>query len=300
MAQLAPSEEDMRQAAPREQEPLDSEMVTAWMREHGAGFVLERNGEILAYGELNETADQRDAYWIGHVMVRPAQRGAGYGRTLVGSLLKHALVHMGARDVRISAFQDNPAALRCYLACGFREEARRKVDGRTLVDLRYLDESTERVLPRPAAALLVLAAAGMTALLLPSSARLWMQDLGGEVPGLSLIIGSFIAGIVGYFLHPLLPRRNGTTLERLLLPIIYAAAVAVVSALIAVALFFVFARLGLGVGSGLLHGSGPQLSSTQRPEGSTLVFQILSQSLAYGAAWGVILSLVTNIIEKRR
>ncbi len=300
VAQLAPSEEDMRQTAPREQAPIDTDMVVQWMRERHSGFVLERGGEILAYGELNENPDQPNAYWIGHVMVRPAQRGAGFGRTLVGALLKHSLVHLKARDVRISAFEDNPAAVRCYLACGFQEVGRRRFDGRILVDMRYRDASTERVLPRPAAALMVVAASGLTALLLPTSARFWVQDMSGDLPGFSLIIGSFIAGIVGYAFHPLLPRRNGTLVERLLLPVIYASAVAIVSAFIAVVLFFVLARLGLGVGAGLLRGAQGHLGGEQPLEGMPLILQILSQSLAYGAGWGMMLSALTYFIERRR
>lgn len=300
VAQLAPSEEDMRQAAPREQEPLDTDMVLQWMRERHSGFVLERDGQILAYGELNESTDRLDAYWIGHVMVRPAQRGAGFGRTLVGALLKHALTHLSAREVRISAFEDNPAAVRCYLACGFREEGRRRIDGRILVDMRYHDESSERVLPRPAAALLVIAAAGLTALLLPSAARFWLHDMSGEAPGFSLVLGSFMAGIIGYALHPLLPRRNGTRLERLLLPIIYSSTVALSSAIVAISVFFVLARLGVGIGSALLTAGTQHLGGDPSLEGIELALKILSQSLAFGAGWGVVLSLVTNTIEARR
>jgi hypothetical protein len=140
----------------------------------------------------------------------------------------------------------------------------------------------------------------MTALLLPSSARFWLQEMGDSLPGLTLLVGATTAGIVGYFLHPLLPRRAGTTLERRLLPVIYATTVSVVSALLAVALFFVLARLGLGVGSGLLVGGEIHLGEARQPEGFALVLQILSQSVMYGAAWGVVLSVFTNIIESRR
>jgi hypothetical protein len=156
------------------------------------------------------------------------------------------------------------------------------------------------VLPRAAAALLVVAAAGLTALLLPSTARFWLQDMGGTLPGLTLIVGATIAGIVGYFLHPLLPRRSGTAIERRLLPVIYATAVALGSALIALVLFFVLARLGLGAGSGLLVGDELHLGAARPPQGMALMLQVLSQSLVYGAAWGLALTLLTNLIESRR
>jgi hypothetical protein len=147
---------------------------------------------------------------------------------------------------------------------------------------------------------MVIAASGLTALLLPSSARFWVQEMSGDLPGFGLVIGSFIAGIVGYALHPILPRRDGTRLERSFLPVIYSASVALGAALIATVLFFIFARLGLGVGTGLLTGSEVSLGTPERLEGSALIVQIFSQSLSYGAAWGVLLSLLTNAIEARR
>jgi len=301
IAELSPSAEDMRQAAPREMAPLDEEMVTQWMRERGSGFVLESNGRIVAYGELNENLQERDSYWIGHVMVHPRRRGMGNGRNLVGALLKHAMESLHAREVRISAFEDNPAALKCYQACGFSEQGRRFIDGRILVDFRFRDESSERILPPLVAMLFVLSAAGLTALLSPTSAKFWLQDMGQDSLGFALILGTIVAGMMGLFLHPLLPRRSGTRIERYLLPVIYGASVALSSAILLALIFFVLARLGMGMGTMLLSqrahssaGAAPDLT------GGALLWRIVSQSLALGSAWGLVLALLSRGFDRNR
>jgi RimJ/RimL family protein N-acetyltransferase len=301
IAELSPSAEDMRQTAPREMAPLDAEMVTQWLRERGSGFVLEYDGRIVAYGELNENSEERASYWIGHVMVHPRRRGSGFGRNLVGALLKHAMESLNAREVRISAFDDNPAALKCYRACGFTEGGRRFIDGRILVDFRFRDESGERILPPLVAMLLVLSAAGLTALLSPASAKFWLQDMSQEYLGFALILGTVVAGLMGLLLHPLLPRRSGSRVERFLLPVIYGASVALSSATLLALIFFVFARLGMGMGTTLLSQHTPMASGSSQPiTGEALLWRIISQSLALGSGWGVILALLSRGLDRGR
>lgn len=136
IAALAASAEDVRQAAPSDRFPLHARDVRRWLEhERRSGFVLEEGGSILAYGELNPEPDRELAFWIGHLMVRTDRRDQGVGRRVVMALLHHGFVTLRARTVRIGAFDDNPAALACYRACGFREIWRHDVDGRTLVDL---------------------------------------------------------------------------------------------------------------------------------------------------------------------
>lgn len=136
IADLASSPEDVRQAAPSDRFPLQARDVQRWLEhERRSGFVLEEDGHVIAYGELNPEPDRAHGFWIGHLMVRADQRFRGVGRQVVGGLLRHGFVNLRAHAVRIGAFDDNPAALACYRACGFREIWRHDVDGRVLVDL---------------------------------------------------------------------------------------------------------------------------------------------------------------------
>lgn len=300
VAELAPSAEDMRQAAPREISPLDAEVVEHWMKERGSGFVLERGGEIFAYGELNENSQSPGMYWIGHVMVRPRHRGSGFGRTLVGALLKYAVQHYGARDVRISAFEDNPAAVRCYLACGFAESSRRKIEGRVLVDLRYEDQGGQRILPPLAAGLLVMGVVGLGALLLPDGSLLRLRQIAGAAAPFALLAGAMIAGVLGVLFHPVLPRRRGTGLERLLLPVIYGASVALGTALLTILALFVLARLGTGVGKELLQDPSGALGPMSSHSGMAWFWDLCSRALTLGAGGGLMLSLFSWFLERRR
>jgi len=203
--------------------------------------------------------------------------------------------------VRISAFDDNPAALKCYRACGFTEGGRRFIDGRILVDFRFRDESGERILPPLVAMLLVLSAAGLTALLSPASAKFWLQDMSQEYLGFALILGTVVAGLMGLLLHPLLPRRSGSRVERFLLPVIYGASVALSSATLLALIFFVFARLGMGMGTTLLSQHTPMASGSSQPiTGEALLWRIISQSLALGSGWGVILALLSRGLDRGR
>jgi RimJ/RimL family protein N-acetyltransferase len=136
IAGLASSPEDVRQAAPSDRFPLHARDVQRWLEhERRSGFVLEEDGHVIAYGELNPEPDRPHGFWIGHLMVRTDHRFRGVGRQVVGGLLRYGFLNLRARAVRIGAFDDNPAALACYRACGFREVWRHEVDGRVLVDL---------------------------------------------------------------------------------------------------------------------------------------------------------------------
>ena len=56
----------------------------------------------------------------------PAYRGRGYGRELVSMAARYAFDFAGARRVTILVFLENPSAIRCYEACGFRMTAGRE------------------------------------------------------------------------------------------------------------------------------------------------------------------------------
>ncbi len=136
IAALCQGHEDLRQMAPQETSPLTAEVVAGWLHERNSGYVLENEeGRVVAYAELNTDRHLAGRYWIGHLAVAPDQRGRHLGRRLVSSLTTTALAQLDADEVWISAFADNPSALACYRAAGFRDVGQRPVMGRTLVDL---------------------------------------------------------------------------------------------------------------------------------------------------------------------
>ena len=57
--------------------------------------------------------------WLGHLVVRPDQRGKGAGQVLVRALLAYASERHLASRVSLIVFPDNTAALKCYRRVGF-------------------------------------------------------------------------------------------------------------------------------------------------------------------------------------
>lgn len=71
------------------------------------------------YGEINPMRNGGEYLWLGHVVVRPDQRGKGLGSTLLRALLAEAFERRNATCVALIVFPDNLAALRCYRRAGF-------------------------------------------------------------------------------------------------------------------------------------------------------------------------------------
>ncbi len=117
--------EQMRWVAPSTKLPLTSEKVIRWKKPGGQAYVLvsgnsSESSEIMAYGELNPMRQVPTDLWLGHLIVRPDQRGRGVGKTLVLGLLERAFQRYDAHRVVLVVFPDNRAAIECYCRCGFQ------------------------------------------------------------------------------------------------------------------------------------------------------------------------------------
>lgn len=119
VARWAPTADDCWRVAPRTAPPLTPAKVRAWGRE-GEAMILRRTADDapLGYAELNRLNRIQKTYWIGHVLVDPAERGQGIGTVLIRLLLRRAFNAKGASRVSLVVFPDNPAAIACYKAAG--------------------------------------------------------------------------------------------------------------------------------------------------------------------------------------
>lgn len=70
---------------------------------------------IMRYPEEN-----RDVLRFGFVIVDDARRGRGYGKEMLLLALKYAFEILRVKKVTLGVFENNPAALHCYQAVGFR------------------------------------------------------------------------------------------------------------------------------------------------------------------------------------
>lgn len=115
------TEQELRWLAPSTPQPLTADKVAGWKKPGGSALVLTRNGnaEPIGYGELNPMHKETHHLWLGHVMIRPDQRGRGAGQALVRALVKCAFNQLFATRVSLIVFPDNTTAVRCYRRVGF-------------------------------------------------------------------------------------------------------------------------------------------------------------------------------------
>lgn len=91
---------------------------------HNVSFAIEVDGHYIGHcgihgidgtnraGELGIEISNRD-YW-----------GKGYGREVIRLLLRYGFEHLNLNRVHLHTHSENDRAIRCYLACGFKEEGR--------------------------------------------------------------------------------------------------------------------------------------------------------------------------------
>lgn len=101
--------------------PLTASKVIGWSRAPGWAFLLHKRGADgpSGYGELHPMRRNEEHWWIGHVIVDPAERGRGAGCALVQKLADTGFSALAAERISLIVFPDNEAAVRCYRRAGF-------------------------------------------------------------------------------------------------------------------------------------------------------------------------------------
>ena len=79
---------------------------------------FDENG-IVGHLIMRYTDPGRRVLRLGFVIVDGARRGQGLGKRMIKLALDYAFGIYGAEKVTIGVFENNPAALGCYLAAGF-------------------------------------------------------------------------------------------------------------------------------------------------------------------------------------
>ena len=102
------------------------------------GDQFRKTGELIRFTALDEKEpvgfftlrnpkDTLDELRIGFVIVDPAKRRNGIGRTMLRQGLAYAFRIYGADKVSLGVFEDNPSAVACYLSAGFHRTQGREV-----------------------------------------------------------------------------------------------------------------------------------------------------------------------------
>jgi [ribosomal protein S5]-alanine N-acetyltransferase len=88
-------------------------------------WAVDYEGRCIGGVGLRVNRDQhRAAFWIG--LFVPDLRGRGLGRQITRLILDWAFSDLGAHRVELEVLATNHRAIRCYLACGFRQEGVRR------------------------------------------------------------------------------------------------------------------------------------------------------------------------------
>lgn len=88
-------------------------------------WAIEHEGRCIGGAGLRVNRDQhRAAFWIG--LFVPELRGRGLGRQVTRLILDWAFSDLGLHRVELEVLASNRRAIRCYSACGFRQEGVRR------------------------------------------------------------------------------------------------------------------------------------------------------------------------------
>ena len=90
----------------------------------GANFTIIADDKVIGFAGLfnfNETNHTCD---LGIGIGEKDYWGRGYGREAIGLLLEYAFAHRNYNRVHLTTQSENPRAIACYLASGFKEEGR--------------------------------------------------------------------------------------------------------------------------------------------------------------------------------
>ena len=84
-------------------------------------FVAVDDGAVVVFFILCQPGDCDEELRFGFVIVSPQIRGKSYGKKMLEFGKKFAFEIYGAKKLGLGVFENNPAALYCYKAAGFKE-----------------------------------------------------------------------------------------------------------------------------------------------------------------------------------
>lgn len=96
--------------------------MTAFDEEGAAGHLIMRY-----------PGGSKDEIRFGFIVVDSSRRGKGYGKGMLLLAIRYAFDILQADKITLGVFEENTAALNCYLSCGFR---RKKTEDTTVFQIK--------------------------------------------------------------------------------------------------------------------------------------------------------------------
>ena len=81
---------------------------------------LDESGRVSGHFIIRLIDFEKNSAHLGFIVIAPEKRGQGYGSMMIRQALKYLHDVMGIERVTLGVFENNEAAYRCYLSCGFR------------------------------------------------------------------------------------------------------------------------------------------------------------------------------------
>ncbi|MCH8497041.1 MAG: GNAT family N-acetyltransferase [Marinobacter sp.] len=134
IVRLLSNKSDLFRVYPKGQHPFTTDQLRALAQCREALTVVAHQGEIIGFANLYNVIPDASAF-IGNVIVAPQARGQGVGRLLVSYMAQQAICRFQVREIRISVFNDNTAAILLYSSLGFVPhgvEVRHNPEGQTM------------------------------------------------------------------------------------------------------------------------------------------------------------------------
>lgn len=106
---------------PRFRYPFDRDSFHADCRwQDYASYCLRESGVLSAFGQMGLRYGRAH---LARLVVNPAMRGRGIGRSLLQGLVREASLNPDCAEAALFVYQNNEPAYRCYLALGFEVQA---------------------------------------------------------------------------------------------------------------------------------------------------------------------------------
>ena len=87
----------------------------------------ETTGAIIGHCQIMKVDLPNQSATIGRVLIKPDNRGLGYGYAMLKELINYAKSVLKLTQLNLRVFDFNQSAIRCYLKLGFVESKREKV-----------------------------------------------------------------------------------------------------------------------------------------------------------------------------
>lgn len=94
---------------------------------HPHSWAVEVAGRLLGEARLDDLDPEAGRARLATGLYDVSQLGKGLGREAIKLVLSHAFGTLGLHRIDLRVLDFNERAIRCYLACGFVEDARERV-----------------------------------------------------------------------------------------------------------------------------------------------------------------------------